>query len=192
MKFSVLLISALAATASAFQTMAPPAIHSARAAPLNVATMQGAIDISETAQRDINGLQQWAQQYGAQVAPGFELTTQDGYDYSVVTQQPIAAGSPIIYVPAELTFSSGQVEQEYGANLVSAEHILTQLTDGTQKRLPLFRLMVKVLVEYEKGTQSPWYPWLNAMPRLYYNGVSMTGKKIMCICQHANLACVVH
>ena len=68
------------------------------------------------------------------------------------------------------------MEQEYGANLVSAEHVLTQLTDGTEKRLPLFRLMVKVLVEYEKGQDSPWFPWLNSLPRLFYNGVSMTGK----------------
>jgi len=33
---------------------------------------------------------------------------------------------------------------------------------------------VKILAEWEKGDQSPWYYWLNSLPRLFNNGVSMT------------------
>ena len=44
-------------------------------------------------------------------------------------------------------------------------------------RTRVFRLMVKVLAEYEKGTDSPFYPWLNSLPRRFYNGASMTGKR---------------
>ena len=43
--------------------------------------------------------------------------------------------------------------------------------------------MVKILAEYENGQQSPYYPWLNAMPRQFFNGVAMTGmlnKKMFC------------
>ena len=139
----------------------------------------GVLDIQETAPRDMSQLQQWAQQYGAQMAPGVEITTADGYDYTLVSNQPIGAGQAVIFVPSQMILCSNQVEQEFGSNLISAEHVLTQLTDGTQRRLPLFRLMVKVLVEYEKGAQSPFFPWLNSLPRLFYNGVSMTGKKSM-------------
>ncbi|KAL3894393.1 MAG: hypothetical protein SGARI_007757, partial [Bacillariaceae sp.] len=31
-----------------------------------------------------------------------------------------------------------------------------------------------ILVEYEKGVESPWYPWLNSLPRYFSNGASMT------------------
>jgi hypothetical protein len=33
---------------------------------------------------------------------------------------------------------------------------------------------ILVLLEYSRGTDSPYYPWLDSMPRLYYNSVSMT------------------
>jgi hypothetical protein len=29
-------------------------------------------------------------------------------------------------------------------------------------------------VEYEKGVESPWFHWLNALPRYFSNAVSMT------------------
>lgn len=34
--------------------------------------------------------------------------------------------------------------------------------------------MLKILVEYEKGEESPWYAWLNSLPRYYTNAASMT------------------
>lgn len=37
-----------------------------------------------------------------------------------------------------------------------------------------YYLMLKILVEYEKGQESPWFPWLNALPRYFSNAVSMT------------------
>lgn len=44
-----------------------------------------------------------------------------------------------------------------------------------------FYLTVKLLVEYEKGDQSPYYPWLDSLPRLYYNAVSMTSFCYECL-----------
>jgi len=105
-------------------------------------TMMGTIDIQETAQRDVYSLQEWAQQCGAQTAEGFELITQDGEDWSVITNKNIQAGIPVLYVPAQMIMSSTAVDQEFGGNLMSAEHALTQF-EGTAQRLPLFRLMVK-------------------------------------------------
>ena len=45
-----------------------------------IGTMMGTgttIDATENAQRDVYPLSDWAQQYGAQLAPGVELTTND-------------------------------------------------------------------------------------------------------------------
>ena len=38
----------------------------------------------------------------------------------------------------------------------------------------------KILVEIQKGIQSPWYPYLNSLPRYYTNAASMT--PFCCLC----------
>lgn len=45
--------------------------------------------------------------------------------------------------------------------------------------------MVKILAEYEKGQESPFYPWLNSLPRQYFNGVSMTDACFACLPPYA-------
>ena len=117
-------------------------------------------------------MQNWAQQYGVQLADGVEIGSSDGEDYSVITNSFIPAGSPVMFVPADIIMSSGDVEAEFGGQLQAAEQTLMEF-EGTAQRLPLFRLMIKVLAEYEKGQDSPWFPYLNAMPRRFYNGVAM-------------------
>ena len=107
-----------------------------------------------------------------QTAPGVELVTEDRQDYGVRASQGISAGSPVMFVPASLVLSSSAIQQEFAGGLDGAEQILTQV--GAADRLPLFRLMVKILREYELGMESPYYAWLNSMPKLFYNGVAMS------------------
>jgi hypothetical protein len=38
----------------------------------------------------------------------------------------------------------------------------------------------KILVELQKGEQSPWFPWLNSLPRYFTNAASMT--PFCCLC----------
>lgn len=159
------------------QRMSPSAAASTATTTLSMQTMgmSDTIDASEMGQRDVYSMQQWAQECGAQTAEGVEVSTQDGEDYFMMTNQNIPNGSPVLFVPAQMIISSKAVEDEFGGNLMSAENALMQ-HDQTAQRLPLFRLMVKVLAEYEKGSQSPWYAWLNSLPRRFYNGASMTRK----------------
>eukprot|EP00980_Cylindrotheca_fusiformis_P028584 scaffold22613_cov126-Cylindrotheca_fusiformis.AAC.4 len=128
-------------------------------------------------------MSQWAEGYGVQKADGFELTTYDGQDYLAVTQQDIPAGSPILYVPSDLVFSSNKAAEEFGGALAEAENQLA--IANLQQFIPLFRIFVKVLIEYEKGEASPWYPWLNSLPRQYYNGASMTSACFDCLPPYA-------
>jgi len=37
-----------------------------------------------------------------------------------------------------------------------------------------YYLIYKMLLEYEKGQESPWYVWLNSMPKYYSNAASIT------------------
>lgn len=175
----------LAACASAFQTSLPgqdiAAAQRVRLGPLSMQTMGGTtIDIRPSSNgRDVNAMEQWARNCGVQIADGVQLTSLDGQEWGVTANGNIPAGSPVLFVPAEMILSSGAAQQEFGGMLEQSEQALAQV--GATNRLPLFRLMVKILSEYEKGDQSPYFPWLNSMPRMFYNGVAMTGKNFICM-----------
>jgi hypothetical protein len=121
-------------------------------------------------------MEEFATQYGMQKAPGVELYSDDGSDYQLITQQPVGAGQTVLYVPSDIVLSSDKAYQEFGGEIQQAEQLLVQIDQGTAARLPLFRLMVKILAEYDQGENSAFFPWLNSLPRVYYNGVSMTSE----------------
>lgn len=144
------------------------------------------IDVTdEYSQRDVYAMEEWATQYGAQKAPGIELYSEDGSDYQYVAQQGLGAGQTALYVPADICLNSAAIDQEFGQSLQGAEQVVVGIDQGTQERLPLFKLMVKILSEYEKGQDSPFYPWLASLPRQYYNGVSMTDACFECLPPYA-------
>mmetsp|Transcript_26622 Transcript_26622/g.56251 ORF Transcript_26622/g.56251 Transcript_26622/m.56251 type:complete len:443 (+) Transcript_26622:135-1463(+) len=137
------------------------------------------IDISESAPRDVTPLYDWAANYGVQTSPGFELTTEDGLDVYAITNQNIQADSPIVLVPNELILTGSKARMEFGTDATRAERDLN-LSD----HMP-FYLFLKVLKEYELGAESPWYPWLNSLPRYYSNGASMTDFCFGCLPPYA-------
>ena len=130
-------------------------------------------------QRDVAPLGDWCRGYGTQTAPGVEIVSSDGENYGLQTREAIPKGGPVLFVPAQLVLSSSAIQQEFAGRLDASEQLLVQR--GASDRLPLFRLLVKILVEYEKGTQSPYFAWLNALPRIFYNGVSMTDACFECL-----------
>ena len=140
----------------------------------------GAINLAdEYAERDVYAMEEFATQYGLQKAPGVELYSDDGSDYQLIAQQPIGAGQSVLYVPADVVLSSEKAYQEFGNEIQQAEQVLVQIDQGAANRLPLFRLMVKILAEYDQGENSAFFPWLNSLPRVYYNGVSMTSEYML-------------
>lgn len=133
------------------------------------------VNIDEEARRDVYAMESWAVNCGVQKADGFEIvsTFQDGQeDYYAKTQQNIPSGSPVLFVPNEMIFSSSKASQEFNGALQTAESQLSQA--NLAETIPLFRIFCKVLAEYEKGEESPWYTWLDSLPRRYNNGASMT------------------
>jgi hypothetical protein len=133
-----------------------------------------AIDITEEAQRDVASFKEWASYGGIQTADGFQLVGEelDGHlDVSVMTTQDIPAGSPVIYVPSDMILSSSKAMEEFG-RLTEAEQLLTD--NGYASDIRQYYLMLKILVEIEKGHESPWFSYLNSLPRYYSNGASMT------------------
>lgn len=130
--------------------------------------------------RNVQEMQHWAfQRCGIQTSDGLDLmgsetdtASSTGIDYSIITNTDLPAGSPVVRVPAEIILSSNKAGQEFGMILSDGEQQLANA--GLAHQVPLFRLFVKILVEYEKGTQSPYYPWLESLPRRFNNGSSMS------------------
>jgi hypothetical protein len=140
------------------------------------------IDINEGIQRDINTFDEWSTNCGVQRSDGFQIieseTNTGDIDYSVITSEPIPDESPVLFVSNEMIFTSENVrselvEQDYGVE--DAEQLLEKL-GVPPSYFPQYHLFLKILIEYQNGVDSPWYPWLNSLPRKFSNGSSMTRK----------------
>lgn len=143
------------------------------------------VDVSEDAPRDIRTMEEWASACGVQRSNGFELVggTVDGtLDISARTTEPLSAQSPVLYVPNVMILSSRQAMAEFG-RLEEAER---QLRDDfshkvAEVEIHHYYLMIKLLYEWERGESSPWYHYLNSLPRKFFNGASMTPFCYKCI-----------
>ncbi|KAL7527524.1 hypothetical protein ACHAXR_001997, partial [Thalassiosira sp. AJA248-18] len=132
------------------------------------------INIEEIAPRDMQTFEDWSYNYGIQRAEGHQLSyNDDGTDIFAMTTVDMPAGSCALVVPEQLILSSNKAMAELRTNDMSpAEKILFSV--NADEELRQYYLMVKILVEYEKGEESVWFPWLNSLPRYYTNAASMT------------------
>ncbi|KAL9189292.1 hypothetical protein ACHAXT_011782 [Thalassiosira profunda] len=180
----IFVVCASAALASAFTAVPSHRTRSStQLQQFTTAQTGGYVNVADIySPRDVQSMEQWALlQCGVQKADGVELYSEDGgNDYSLLTQSGAAAGETLLFAPADATLNSDAIKREFGDSLWAAEEMISKIDDvskdpqGTERRLTLFYLMVQILVEYEKGTDSLWFPWLNSLPRQFYNGVSMT------------------
>lgn len=175
-------ISTLAAAAFTFFSVPAAAFAPVATRPFAVvarttSSLSSYIDINESAQRNLETFDEWANNCGVQRADGFQLTTEDGLDWSVLTTTDLTAGQPVLQVPANmiLTSSNAQLEMVSMSPNGGVQAAVEQLGKiGAATSVPQFYLFLKFLVEFEKGDESPYLPWLDSLPRLYYNAVSMT------------------
>eukprot|EP00584_Thalassiosira_punctigera_P019304 CAMPEP_0172552330 /NCGR_PEP_ID=MMETSP1067-20121228/44250_1 /TAXON_ID=265564 ORGANISM="Thalassiosira punctigera, Strain Tpunct2005C2" /NCGR_SAMPLE_ID=MMETSP1067 /ASSEMBLY_ACC=CAM_ASM_000444 /LENGTH=478 /DNA_ID=CAMNT_0013340287 /DNA_START=169 /DNA_END=1605 /DNA_ORIENTATION=+ len=134
------------------------------------------IATAENAPRNLAQLDDWATNAGIQKVEGLELYTEDGLDYQYITTADIPAGTTLMYIPAGVCLSSSAVEAELNAasngGVAAAVDQLGRI--GGQNSVADFYLFVKLLAEFEAQENSPYLPWLDSLPRLYYNSVSMT------------------
>lgn len=163
------LVSLLASSANALSFQALPA---------------GVINLSSSQERDVYSMVDWATQSGAQKAPGVGVYSNDGKDYYAATETNIAAGSPVVCVPSEMVMSSAKVAQEFGGSLTDGEQRLIRA--GLEEKIPLFRLYIKILYELQQGQNSPYYTYLNSLPRSYNTGASMTFACFDCLPPYAS------
>ncbi|KAL7467351.1 hypothetical protein ACHAXS_007592 [Conticribra weissflogii] len=163
------------------------------------------LSISESAPRDLSLLPAFAT--GAlsiqTLSPdSFLLRTEqiDGFpDVSAHTASDIFAGSTVLFVPAASVLSAYDVKYEL-SSYITVEQVQDRLLEidfrpdpAQQKKRNLmwkqFFLVLKLLAEHQKGTDSPWYPYLASLPRYFSNGPSMTPFCYNCIPSYLTELC---
>ncbi|KAL7498634.1 hypothetical protein ACHAWT_006491 [Skeletonema menzelii] len=132
------------------------------------------INVDEEAPRDTDSIEEWSYSYGIGRADGIQLVGEnlDGFlDVHVESAQDLPAGSSVMYIPNEVILSSNRAIAEFG-RLEEAESLL--VGNGVESEIREFYLMLKILVELEKGEESPYYHYFEGLPRFFANGASMT------------------
>ena len=192
---SSLMTTAFITTSSAFQILHLP--KSTTTPPLQLGTtsplpltkrrpsstaLKYSIDITENASRDTTTLTEWAINYGTQISDSFELnsSSNDVNNVYAMSNQNLGTETPILSVPSDLILTGQKSRQELGTETNGAEQQSLMLSDHQQ-----FYLFLKILREYELGEQSPWYYYLNSLPRYYSNGASMTDFCFGCLPPYA-------
>lgn len=170
MRINFLLFTSLLANAASFQVQQP--IHSSTRS-FSPSPLSAYLNIDEQAERDVGAMDEWATMCEVQRGDGFQLTTEDGMDYSAMTTADIAEGSPILCIPGNMIISTSSVRAELGGQEAAVD-FLTR--NGSGDQVGKFFVFLKMMAEYEQGDQSPYFPWLNSLPRLFFNAISMTGK----------------
>jgi hypothetical protein len=140
------------------------------------------VSIDREAPRDILSFQEWAGACGVQAEQGFCLMEHDvdgNEDWYAATGTGATAGSRVLYVPNEMILSSARIAQDYAGYVEPSLEVLEER--GMRHLFPQFYLFLKVLVEIEQGQDSPYFPWLNSLPRRYNTAASMDDFCLECL-----------
>lgn len=138
------------------------------------------VNIDESVPRDVWTMDQYMTDCGVQRAEGLSIydssihNQEAGTDFSLMTQTNIPAQSPVLCVPANMILSSKELREGELKGIVEPAEEYLDIMGVEKTEVPMFHLFLKILMEYEKGDESPWFPWMNSLPRRYYNGASMT------------------
>jgi len=148
------------------------------------------VPIERTAPREIGELQNWAVQCGVQPENGFCLAEDliDGCeDWYAATSTGAPGGACVLSVPSEMILSSGRIADEFEGYADASIRVLEG--KGMQNLYPQFYLFLKIIVEYERGAESPYYPWLAGMPRKWNTAVSMDEFCLSCLPPYIKSLC---
>jgi len=150
------------------------------------------LPLDRAVRREVDQFQAWAGQCGVQAENGFCLAgdmVDENEDYYAVTSTGGARGSRVLFVPGEMILSASMVAGEYQGYIEKSLSIVGG--KGYHHLYAQFVLFLKILVEYEQGTNSPYYPWLAALPRAWNTAVSFDGFCMTCLPPYLKSLCEV-
>ena len=142
-----------------------------------------AVATDEAAPRDYNSFVEWAMNYGI-AAENLQLNEQEKPgEWGGFAIQAASAGSRVLYVPAMLRLTSRRIRTEEFAALepTIAQYFDATNTNGQINLACQFYIFLKVLQEFDKGEQSPYYAWLNALPRKFTTAITFDSFEVDCL-----------
>lgn len=149
-----------------------------------------AVSIERTAIREIGEFQNWAVLCGVQPENGFclvESDVNDG-DWRSVSSSGTIKDSRVLFVPSEMIFSASITAQEFDGYVNGCLQTLQK--KGFAHLIPEFLLFLKVIIEYERGEQSPYYPWFSSLPRKWNTGSAMDDFCLSCLPPYLKKLCL--
>mmetsp|Transcript_23437 Transcript_23437/g.31085 ORF Transcript_23437/g.31085 Transcript_23437/m.31085 type:complete len:464 (-) Transcript_23437:276-1667(-) len=141
------------------------------------------VQLEQSAERDVGAFQEWAFSCGVEMGNGFYLaqTEIDGKeDWYSATSEGGAEGEQVLYIPGGMILSAANIAAEFDGYADAAVGIV-EYEEGMQHLIPQFYLFLKVLMEYEQGVDSPYFAWLNSLPRQWNTAVSMDTFCMSCL-----------
>lgn len=162
-------------------------LAASRTSSSSATSTTASVSIEEDATRDILNFDAWADACGVQKGEGIALAPVqtsfhnnndndgDPLEVGMITTIDLNdVGTPVLLVPAQMILSAQYARKERVGFQDQAEALLDRLGVSENDRLR-FYLMVWLLQEWEAGAEnSPYFPWMQALPRYFSNGASMT------------------
>jgi len=147
------------------------------------ATVAYKVNVAEAAPRNGYSFMEWAGHYGIQ-PENFQLQPVEGdLNWGAVATQPARAGQRALFVPSMLRMFTPNIKQQEFPNVaqVVQQKIDPKTSNGDIDLANHFYLFLKVLKEYELGTESPYYAWLDALPRKFNTAVNFRDVETDCL-----------
>lgn len=139
------------------------------------------VDISETAPRNSDYFLDWANNYGINFG-NFKLNslTNNWIGEAICDGE---AGTSVLCVPSMLRITSQAAREQEFSILASTldQYIDPSENDGSVALSCHFYLFLKILQEYDLGSESPYFPWLDAMPRKFSTALSFDNFEMDCL-----------
>ena len=153
-----------------------PSIVFARSKDTDDALRLEKILMEQDDNRKVPSLQEWAVSQGISIADGVELVNNGMGDWGVGltgaetinnNSTTYRKGSAIMTIPKGLILSSSDIDD---VGLI--ESITASMTKANLNYfVPECLLVLRVLQECSLGASSPWYPWLESLPKSFDTGL---------------------
>jgi SET domain len=134
--------------------------------------------VDESTPRTYNNFAGWASHYGLNIGSAFQLSESEG-DWSVVAGTSANMGDELLHIPQMLILSSKRAQDEDFPEIGSIGQFFDK--KGAKDLVAQFFLFLKVLKEYELGADSPYFAWLDAMPRKFSTAVCLDDFEMQCL-----------